>query len=147
MKFEDITNNLRSMKELFETELVALGPDLAGNPRAKFLNQSISTIQDALFCLQNYIEPWRCPGCGNSEKIPHNPRRPRLCAFCGESKCFPYQHLEVERMNAQMGILLKTASFYSTQQNGEVAEQALLQLQRVGITAERNAAAKEEPKK
>lgn len=86
------------------------------------------SLEDAILCLRQYMEPWRCPLCGNMEKIPKDPKRPRWCAGCNGNVAFPYAYQEQERMNIQLRMLLQCAQYYSTQPNGSIASKTLQDL-------------------
>jgi len=119
MEFNSILDRLKELKK-----------DLI-KPQAKSTIERIEfigAIDDAAFCMRNYIEPWRCHKCKGMWKVPQKPEKPRWCPSCQSDECYPYPYHELARMDSQLRILLNAVRYYSKQQNGNVAVQTLQEL-------------------
>jgi len=105
---------------------------------AERYNAEIVFLQDIKKVLGDYVQPWRCPDCGDMVKLPQDDANPRKCHFvhpngnpCGGVHCFPYAYLEQERMHGQLELLKDCAVYYSKQSNPEVAVESLNNLAKV----------------
>lgn len=91
-------------------------------------------VRLAAHWLRQYCEPWLCPACGLTLKVPDSDRSPRDCPKCGGDRMFPYAYLEVERMSAQMTLMLGGLTHYAKRGQGHVAQQILSQVGDVKLT-------------
>lgn len=87
----------------------------------------------AIFALREYVEPWRCPDCGHTMKIPEFQHDPRKCPKCGGRSMFPYAYLEIERMNKQLRLMLQCLTHYARKRHGHLAKETLRRVNEVDI--------------
>lgn len=88
-------------------------------------------IKDLIAWARAYIEPWMCPSCGKTVKVPEDRKKPRLCMGCLKEGMFPYAYLEQERMAPQLKLLLECVQHYAKTHDGEIAKYTLSQLSSV----------------
>ena len=111
--------------------LKALRRDIEGDPKSP-LKPVIQTLDDTLFCLSNYCEPWICPDCGNYVKIPHNRRKPNVCNRCSGTAMTTYAYMEQHRMSWQLAKLLECLQTYANRWLfGKLAKKVLKDVQKV----------------
>ncbi|MEE8298421.1 MAG: hypothetical protein V3R67_03480 [Thermodesulfobacteriota bacterium] len=101
------------------------------------LDKCSGKLEDALYCLREYIEPWQCPDCSSLFKIPENPDDKRQCPNCKNNNCFPYVYIQQEIANNRLKILLPCAVFYEKQPNGGIAKEAIMALGNVNKVPEK----------
>jgi len=96
-----------------------------GDPQAQL-------IREAEFCIKNYCEPWTCPDCGRTTKIPDDHKCPNLCGKCKNKGMMPYSYLEQHRMSWQINALLKCVQTYANKWFfGRLAKKVLADIHKV----------------
>lgn len=91
-------------------------------------------ILTAIHWLKEWVEPWSCPDCGFTTKVPGSDIDPRHCDRCGGNRMFPYSYLEQERMNKQMTLMLSCLTHYARKRHGHMAQETLRKLADVQLT-------------
>jgi hypothetical protein len=90
-------------------------------------------IETAIHWLRNYIDPWLCPDCGHTSKVPDSDHDPRACPRCNGNRMFPYSYLEAERMNKQLTLMLQGLTYYAQKSNGHMAKKILKEISEVRL--------------
>lgn len=70
-------------------------------------DEYIQAIDDTLFTLKEYVDPWSCSICGHTVKVPPDPKRKTLCPKCGRKSMMAYGYKEHRRMSRLLTYIQK----------------------------------------
>jgi len=88
--------------------------DIAGSPFKEKTRMAMKAcFQRVEYILKEYVEPWTCPHCQWTVKVPPDGAEKKLCPKCKNNDVLPYSYKEQARMSAQLHILMQMAEWYS----------------------------------
>lgn len=94
--------------------------------------------KEVIYCLDNYLEPWTCPNCYTTTKIPFNHKDPQHCIKCNTNDMLSYSYLQAQRQDIQIKILLSCVNYYLSQKNKSFATKTITRLTKVDADLVRN---------